>query len=114
MANEDDRKRLQRLAVLAELAAQKSAAELQTRQSVRTRLDDQLTALDQPPAISAQDQVTFTSSGAAERWYIWQARERQRLGILAARARLAAEAARRTYARDEARRRVLEKLCKPD
>lgn len=113
MASELDRKRLGQLALLAELAAQRSASDLQAKQANLTRLSDLLTTLDRPPALPAERQIQFTASGAAQRWHIWQVQERRRLGILAARARLATDAARRAHARAEARRRVLEKLCKP-
>ncbi|MEM8699661.1 MAG: hypothetical protein AAGF44_10845 [Pseudomonadota bacterium] len=113
MASKSDHKRLRQLAVLAELAAQRTAADLHTKKAVETQLDERLIAIDHPSQTSEDSRVRFTASGAAQLWHIWQVKERRRLGILAARARLAADAARRAHARAEARRRVLEKICKP-
>lgn len=114
MASEADRKRLRQLAVLADLAAQRTAADLQAKKALETQLAERLTAIDQPTQTSEDSQVRFTASGAAQLWHIWQVKERRRLGILATRARLAADAARRTHARAEARRRVLERVSKPN
>ena len=112
MADNRARKRLGQLARLAELAAQRSAADLRVKRAQQTRLADLLTTLDQPPGLSAEKQMQFIASGAAESWKLWQTKERGRLGILEARARLTADAARKANARAEARRRVLERLSK--